>query len=393
MTDAKPDDETPTPSPDARAAPGTETDADADADAVELATTEVENEPEARATAPPGSSTSPGRGRTSPLPLLALSVALLAVAATGFLWWQYRQFYVALADADAAADDALVDVRATQRSTSDRIGDLDATLRRYDQSLRELDDRLEAVPGQLADVRRRIDALQGGTFDARRDWLVAEAEYYLALANAELTLAANWETARAALRLADERLRELADPAFASIRDLVADEIIALDSVRLADTEGLSFSLGRLAERAEQLPLRTQAPARFASEATPDASEPGLGRLWQSVKDAFSSLVSIERRAGDVEMALSAEEARLVRRQLAVELQIARLALLGRQDEPYRLSLAAARALLEHDFKADEAEVGGAIALIDELLQLEIAPTPPDISRSLSALRARSGNP
>lgn len=330
--------------------------------------------------------------RGTALGVLALTAALLAVAGTGFLWWQYRQFYVSLADADAATADALERVRATQRASADRLDELGTALRANDQALRELEGRLDVVPGQLADMQRRIDTVQGGTFDARTSWLLAEAEYYLALANSELMLAASWETARAALRLADDRLREIADPALGSIRDLVADEIIALNGVRLVDTEGLAFSLGRLAARAETFPLRAQGPEGFApSGAGSDESEPGLARLWRSVKGALSSIVRIERRGGDVEMALSDEEARLVRRQLSVELGLARLALVRREQESYAASLASARTLLESDFNVQASEVQNAVALIDELLMLDIAPAFPDISRSLLALRARSG--
>lgn len=373
MTDAKPDAEP----------------ASADVPDPHATSSSVEAEPD---DAGPEAPVAERRGlRIAPLTLLALIASLLAVAGTGFLWWQYRQFYVSLADADVAAADALERVRATQRSAADEIDQIESSLRGHDQTLRDLDTRLDAVPGQLAGIERRIDAVQGGTFDTRTTWLLAEAEYYLALANAELELAGNVETARAALRLADDRLRETADPALAGIRDLLADEIIALNAVRLVDTQGLAFSLGRLAERSAALPLRTQGPSRYSSDRSGEDAEPGLERLWRGVKDAFSSIVSVERRAGDVAMALSAEEERLARRQLALELQIARFALTRREVESYRASLTAARGLLERDFDIDAAEVESALALLDELLALEVAPALPDISRSLQTLRARSG--
>jgi uroporphyrin-III C-methyltransferase len=378
------------------AGPVPEPDADASAPVADPPADEADATPDPEASdalaAAPGGHAAPAHGRaTSAFGLLALVVALLAVAGTGFLWWQYRQFYVSLADADAATADALERIRASQRAASDRTDSLDATLRAYDQSVRGLEGRLDAVPGELADLRRRIDAVQGGSFNARSDWLLAEAEYYLALANAELKLAANVETARAALRLADDRLREIADPGLASIRELLAAEIIALNGVRLVDTQGISFSLARLAERVGELPLRTQAPSRYSSETSEDDGEPGFARLWGNVKDALSSIVRVERDAGDVATAMSVEEERLARRHLEVELQIARLALIEREAETFVASLRAARAELDADFNQSAAEVQSAAALIDEMIELEIAPALPDISRSLSALRARGG--
>jgi uncharacterized protein HemX len=325
----------------------------------------------------------------SALSLIAAALAFVAIAGTGFLWWQYRQFYVALADTDGKTATDLQQIRASQRSAEDEFAGFADTLSAYARQLRDVDARLDDVPGRLAEMQQRIDAAQGGSFDVRATWLQAEAQYYLSLANAELVLARNWDTASAALELADDRLREIADPSLAGIRELIADELLALASVRLVDVEGLSYGLARLGERVATLPLRSGSTHALGEDTADAEEEPGLGRLWSSVKRAFGGIIRVERRDEPVVSALTADEQRLLRRQLGVELQIARLALLRAEAETFKASLLAARALLQADFATQDQAVVGALNLIDELLSVDIAPAVPDISRSLSALRAR----
>ena len=325
------------------------------------------------------------------LSLIALVAALAALACSGVLLWQYRQFYVSLADADGQAQAGLERVRAAATVAEQNVEALSNNVSNNARTLRELDDRLEQLPGQFADLGRRVDAIQGGSFDVRNQWLAAEAEYYMSLANAELQLGGRFDNALSALRLADDRLRETGDPGLASIREQLADDILALESVRLVDVEGLAHSLSRLSARAVELPLRSAAASDAAEARSDEATEPGLERLWSSVRDAFTSIVRVERRDEPIVAALSAEEVRLIRRQLSVELQTARLALVGGEAEVFSASLEHAATLLRTDFDLQASDVEGGLRLIESLLELDVAPQVPDISRSLYALRARGG--
>lgn len=329
-----------------------------------------------------------GPGRLVLVTVFALSFAVLAAAAAGFLWWQYRQFYVSLSEADAGTNAALEDVRANLRRLRDRIDDHDGALGSNRAALGDLEGQIDAIPGRFAVLEQRVDALQGGAFDARAEWLRAEAEYYLALANTELSLAGRWDSAIAALELADEKLRELANPRFNPVRSAIADELLALRSVRRPDIDGLVFSLGRLTERVDELPLRSAVPEDFATgTAGLEDAEPGFGRLWRGIKDALGGIIRVERREGSPQRLLGTAEQKLVRRGLELELELARLAALRGEPAGFRASLRSAERMLERDFDTSTAAVAGALALIEEVAEFDIAPAPPDISGSLNALR------
>jgi uncharacterized protein HemX len=321
---------------------------------------------------------------------VALLFAFIAIMVAGMLWWQYRQFYVSLDQTDAAAAEALARVRAEQRALHDDLrdanGDVD-TLRQLNSSLGE---RLDALPGRFAALEERLDAVQGGSFDARGTLLRSEAEYYLTVANSELMLMGDFETAVTALELADGRLAAIANPELAPVREAIAGELLALRSLRLPDIEGIVFSLGRLAGRADELPLRADLPLRLARESDEERdAEPGLGRLWLAIKSTLLDLVRVERRDEPVPQALSAAERALSRRQLEVELELARIAALRGDEQAFVSGLELAIGILQRDFDAAAPDVEGALALLGELRSFDIDPPRPDIGGSLNLLRAQ----
>jgi uncharacterized protein HemX len=321
---------------------------------------------------------------------LALLLALIAIAVAGMLWWQYRQFYVSLDETDAAAAEALERVRAEQRALQDRLADAAAdvdTLRQLNASLGE---RLDALPGRFVMLEERLDAVQGGSFDARSTLLRSEAEYYLTVANSELALAGDLENAVTALELADGRLAEIANPELAPVREAIAGELLALRSLRLPDIEGIVFGLGRLAARADELPLRADLPVTLRSDSAEELeAEPGFGRLWLAIKRTLLDLVRVERRDEPVPQALSAAERALSRRQLEIELELARVAALRADAQAFRSGLGLAIEILERDFDHEAAEVEGALMLLGDLRGFDVDPDLPDISGSLSLLRAQ----
>jgi uncharacterized protein HemX len=321
---------------------------------------------------------------------VALLFAFIAIMVAGMLWWQYREFYVSLDQTDAAAADALARVRAEQRALQDGLQDANddiATLRQLNTSLGE---RLDTFPGRFVTLEERLDAVQGGSFDARGNLLRSEAEYYLTVANTELALTGDFESAVTALELADSRLAEIANPELAPVRDAIAGELLALRSLRLPDIEGIVFGLGRLASRADELPLRADPPLRLAGGADAELdAEPGLGRLWLAVKRTLQGFVRVERRDEPVPQALSAAERALSRRQFQVELELARIAVLRGDKQAFLSGLEMAMAILRRDFDEAAADVEGALALLGELRSFDIEPERPDISRSLNLLRAQ----
>jgi uroporphyrin-III C-methyltransferase len=338
----------------------------------------------------PDSSPPPRGPRTSSAGgVIGVILALVAVGASAALWWQQQQADEALRAAQLDATRALERAGAAREALEDRLGDLARRLDEARRSAEQLARQVEALPARLGELEERVSAAQGGSVEARTRWLRAEAEHYLALANAELALAGRWETAIAALELADERLRQLASPAFGRVRERVAHELAELRAVELADIEGLTFSLGRLSTRVDELPMRAEAAPEVmrVSVESLDEAEPGLDRLWLGFKRAMRGIVSIERRDEAVVPMLSADQRVLVRRQLALGLELARVAAVRGHGDAFRENVTNVRELLRREFDAGAPVVENALALLGEMLELDVAPPRPDISGSLELLR------
>jgi len=323
------------------------------------------------------------------LAFFALALAVLAVLGTSMLWWQYRAFYVELSDDDTALTRSLEDTRASLRRLDDALQAAVRDLATSEAQTAALGTRVDALDPRFAQLDQRIDALQGGTDDARQLWLRAEAEYYLAAATTELEIGGRWQNAIAALELADALLRELGNPALNAVRAEIAAELAALRAVRLPDVEGLTYALASLAERVDDLPMRADSPENFSPAADDlESMEPGLARLWRGVREALVGIVRIERRSDPVEVVLTEEERRVVRRQLELELELARVALARGRPQAFVTSLDAAAALLERDFDRGAPAVASALSTVADARRANVAPARPDISRSLNLLRA-----
>ncbi len=327
--------------------------------------------------------------------VLAICFSLAAAFASGLLWQQQRQLGAALVQADSSAAESVGEIRSAVGSLAEGVG----TLQRSDAAQLEASGRFSANVDELSirheALEARVDDFQGVSGDARRRWLLAEAEHYLNLGHAELSLGGRWETAITALELADDALRQLADPAFAPVRQQVAADLQNLTSAELVDVEGLSYTLGRLASRVEEFPMGPSAPGNLIAEPQGlEDVESGWNRVWLSLKGAISGMISVERSDASGSPALTAREQSLIRRQLELELEMARLGLLRNQDQVFRAGVEAAADLLARYFDVSEQAVQSAVTLLEEMGQLDIEPERPDISGSLSLLRelaARDG--
>ena len=222
-------------------------------------------------------------------------------------------------------------------------------------------------------------------------WLLAEAEYYLRIGNAQLNLAANVDVALRALELADEKLRDLGDPGLTRVRSKLADEITALKGVPRPDAEGIVLTLGSLARNLENLPMARQAPGRFGSPQAPDEKKSGLARAWEAIVNALRSIISVKRSDATVTPLRSPAEESMLIRILDMELQIARLALIRGESGLYRQSLQDASSRLQRYFDQDSNQVRVALATIDDLADADLPDDLPDISGSLFLLNSLAG--
>jgi uncharacterized protein HemX len=328
---------------------------------------------------------------------LALLLSLIAAAGVGYM---VVQDWRAQSDAAQSAS-SLADLRSRLANSSESLSSLDQGLADLAQAdaqtasvvdglQKDLDNRLrmlDSLPARMANVENSLSTLQGVSTGARNTWLLAEAEYYMQIANAQLQLAGNPHLAALALGMADERIVQLSDPALTDVRRALADELTALEIMEKPDIEGATLALASLARVVDSLPLRQAngAESDDAAEFGPDTS--GLERAWASIKGTASGLVKVTRSDDTAIPLMTPEATYFLRTNLTLQLQSARLALLRGEQAVFQQSLDDAASWLETYFNAESAQVNGALQTVAEIREGLFDVSTPDISESLRLLR------
>jgi len=281
----------------------------------------------------------------------------------------------------------LAALRAQAEEMASRQTDLSAAVRRNGVDLAALGGRLEDSQQAMA---RLSDTVEGG----RTRLQLAAVEQLLLMANDRLLLAHDSATALKALDLADQRLALLNEPQLFRVREALARERAALATLTLPDYTGLALSLTELSRRLPQLPLRARARDRFDASAEPVTLPPGAGtlqRLWAAVREALSNIFALRRNDGASPRLLAPEEEALVVQVLRLKVEGARLALVAGDTRTFHDLAGEAAEWLTRYYDETDPNVRAALAELQRLAALKLAPELPDISGSLTLLRAQLG--
>ena len=328
------------------------------------------------------------------LALLLAAAALIAVAYGLFLDWRTTddsanlESEARLAAVAGRIDDTNAAVAALEQSIGiidipDYSADIAAVSRSVDDQLRLLD----SLPARLSTLENSVASLAGISQGARETFLLAEAEYYMQIANAQLQLANNPQLATLALKMADERVTQMSDPALIDVRRALSDELTALEVMQKPDLEGATLTLASLARVVESLPVGSPATAGDAEASASDEDQGAMASAWGSVKDAFSGWVTVTRPEDAKLIKLSPDGEQFLRNNVALQLQAARLALLRGEQAIFEQTLNDTSALLHSYFDTSSTQVANAQQTLEEIRNGVFTVAAPDISGSLRLLR------
>jgi uncharacterized protein HemX len=266
-----------------------DTDIDQEANVTEQEPPVIEQE----TTAPEEEAPSRARSGNS-VAWIAFLASIIALAAAGYTAWHNWQL-----SSDTSADDSYARLDSRVSSSASTLSELQAEVTAlgerdpgFDAALqslrRDFDERvrlLDSLPTRMSTIESSVASLAGVSEGARDAWILAESEYYMQIANAQLQLANNPHLASLALKMADERIVQLANPGLTDVRRAISDELATLDVMEKPDIEGASLTLASLSRVVESLPLAATAEAdEAADELDPELS--GASRAWASVKNA-----------------------------------------------------------------------------------------------------------
>jgi uncharacterized protein HemX len=268
------------------------------------------------------------------------------------------------------------------RTQIDRVSDkVDSKDEHFSKAIEEINQlHKEQLTSTRKELTESIEKIQRQLGKTRGDWLIADAEYLLSVANERLQLIGDVHTTLEALEAADQRLKESGDTGVFKIREKIADEISLVKTVTVIDMVGIYVALQAQQDHVEQLTLLLP----FAGKTAPDKiTEPSD---TTTKEHSLLDIIGVKYSEQSIDAILTPEEAKFIREQLRVKLEIVKISLVQHNGKLYQSALADAKAWLEKNFAKNDVSHHFAEEL-DKFSAIKIQSQFPDISLSLKMLR------
>jgi uroporphyrin-3 C-methyltransferase len=333
----------------------------------------------------------PARQKLWPVWLVAILALIIAIALALWSWQQWNNHQAVM--------QTLQSLKQDTAQLEDLYGDRGS---QQSQRLQSLEEKLASQRELIATQQRQIDhnareLLEAGN-RTRTDWLLAEAEYLLRIANQRLMIEKDIRGAMSALEAADEVLTESDDIGVYPVRQQLAREILALKGLTGVDRTGLYLTLEAAIDSIHQLTdqalISENAPGFVVNAAQGESAgtgeEPGaVVQAWNKVKATLMQVVVVRRMDEPVKPLLSPDQSAYARLNLQLMLEEAEMAVLRGNQPLYERALTKARTTIDDWYNASNPRVTALSETLAELAGKNVDPELPDISQSLDLLKER----
>ncbi len=324
---------------------------------------------------------------------------ILILGLAGALFYVVYEGQALIEKQNVAGQSLEKSVQSLQQMQTKTFNSLAQTQQAEQKQLRK---QLKDTQTLLNDSVQRITAqgkrLRAMSDTSRDDWLLAEAEYLLKLANQRIRIERSPEGAEALLEEADGILRDLDDPNMHPLRRAIAKDLTALKLLKKIDTEGIYLSLVALTDEINNIPVvltpRVEDQTLSSTQATVAQKDKTfwqvVGGSWSRFTSSFDSYVRVVRHDKKPKPLLPVQDEMYLQQNLRLMLERAQLALLREQQDIFEQSLGQADKWLATYY--NESDV--LIQFRDELSVLrqnKVVQTLPDISHSLHLLHEYIG--
>lgn len=238
---------------------------------------------------------------------------------------------------------------------------------------------------QMESLAERIRSSEGARDG---DWLLAEAQYLVRLADQRLLVSRDTQSAIELLSAADDILQELAYPELVPVRQALINDVSLLRSTPSVDYQGLYFQITAAGQALDSLALTAQEGLEGnSSESTGSDESVGFwSSLLSSIKSSLSQLFIVRRTDESAEWMVDAEGEAVLRGQLDLLVMQSLSALLSGDQRIYQSALQEVADLLETNFQEGSAR-DALIAELEDFANQPIQVELPDITASMRAMQ------
>ena len=245
----------------------------------------------------------------------------------------------------------------------------------------------------LAKFSESLVAIQSRMGTSSQDWVYAEVEYLVRMANQRVLMEQDANSALQLLQSADDIIRETEGLTAHGLREALARNIASLKAVASPDTQGIYLELSALVS---QVPLLSRTLPTYQAPSSATVEIPSatgyLARFLGIIRHAgnkLALLVDFRRDEVAIKRILPPKEEYFLRQNLVLKLQIAQMALLEGNQRVFQSALGEALVWVSESFDRENPGTVAMMKSITRLSAIQVSVDLPDITSSLKAARSQ----
>lgn len=318
---------------------------------------------------------------------IALLVVIGIMASTGVYFWKKWTTEISLLHSYVAKVETQLGIK------NDAVSEFKASLAKVnaDSSSQDvvLGDHMRNLEEHLKGVEAQVKKLSG----SNQDWMLAETEYMLKMADLRIGMKQDVKGAVAMLKDVERMLKEWPqdDKGLQDVRLALTRDIASLELYREIDVPGTYAALVALGQSIEKLPLaptKLQEPDAVLKGETAKANESKAPGMLSAINDTFAGYITIRQHdTAELKALLSTEQRLNFRDSVRLTLEQAETALLRGDQSTYDASLGKLRQWVLEYFVADNFKVQAANKKIEELSRVQVKQDLPSVTDSQQELK------
>jgi uroporphyrin-3 C-methyltransferase len=323
---------------------------------------------------------------TMPSQKIAIVALVLALAGLVFSYVKWGELNTTLQQETKM----LAAMKDNQQATEARLNESKKSISEQQAAFVKQNERMKM---QAEEMEQSLDLVYERVGGSGTQWLVAEAEYLMRIANHRLQLERDSKTALVALARADKRLHDSGDPIWTPIREKLATEMAALNGLEELDLAGHAAQVSGMVSQVDKLKLPNAVTVedKPAKEESNEKKELSVDSVMQDLWRGLKSILKVRRHDQPVSAMLEPEQTFFLYQNLRLQLEGARVAILRRDQPLFNDSLKRIEAWIKQFFDQDDAVTQSMLQGVISLRELELEAEMPDISGSLRMLMQQQG--
>lgn len=238
---------------------------------------------------------------------------------------------------------------------------------------------------QMASLQLTLNNLQKQTVMSKQYQQLSQIAYLVNLANLNLSIGHDPKSAEIILNTSLQKIAELNDPALFTIKKSLNDDLVAIKKAQIVNPEDLVLRIDALNQKILALTILPDMQLKAPGDtAQTDKNLPWYKRFWQGLAN-LKDLFVIRKLDKPIAPLISPQQEAFLKQNIQTKLMLAEWAVLHQQPQLYQNSLNTVKSWL-NDYFHDPKTTAEAQQEIAALLQLNVKPTLPDLSNSLSLI-------